>query len=254
MRSEGGGGRSPDRRLNRPRVWIARTRPGADALAEKVSALGARALVAPLLEVQALAFEPPPTPGAIAFTSAHAVSALMDGVDATLARAIRAAPAYAVGRATAAALSDWRGPVTQAEGVGEALAGRLAADAAAGLFRPPVLLPGAQTRAFDLGSALAAAGVRTLRLDVYRTVETDPFPFPPGPPPLFAALLQSPRGAEALARRFAPDALPQCRFLAQSEAIAAPLRRSGFEKVWAAPFPDEAALLTLLAQHLEGSA
>ena len=81
------------------RVWITRTRPGADQTATRLGALGVDSLIDPVLEVRALGFEIDTSDfETLAFTSPNGV-AVFAGRCAT-----RDLPAFAVGEATAAAL------------------------------------------------------------------------------------------------------------------------------------------------------
>ncbi len=151
------------------RIWVTRARPAARATADALRAQGHLPLVAPLIAVRTLAAAPPDLEGvsALAFTSAAGVRAFA----ALTARRDR--PVFAVGRATAAAArAAGFAAVTDADGGGRDLADLIAA-------APPaaaVLVPGARAPAFDLPSALAAAGVEARPLALYAAERVDPPP------------------------------------------------------------------------------
>ncbi|MBV8971147.1 MAG: uroporphyrinogen-III synthase, partial [Sphingomonadaceae bacterium] len=82
------------------------TRPQPGATAARWRGRGATVTVAPLLDIAARPWTPPPgEPDAVAFTSANAVRLAGAGADR-----YRALPAFAVGEATAAAAraAGWR--------------------------------------------------------------------------------------------------------------------------------------------------
>lgn len=221
---------------------MTRARPGAEATAERLRALGHIPWVAPLLAVEALAQTPLSLEGAgaLAFTSANAVRAF------TEREPRRDLPVFAVGETTAAAArAAGFAQVQSAEGDVAAL-GRLIATAAP---CGQVLHPGAQNLAGDLAGALGAAGVPARAVALYRTVVCAPQPSPPAT--LAAVLVHSPRAAGALAGHLArrPEGLDPGRLDAfgLSPACLAPLRGSGLRSLRAAGTPDETALLSLLA-------
>ena len=169
------------------RVWITRAQPDADRTARRLADLGYEAVVAPVLTIQSLAFEPPApaTIAALAFTSANGVAAF-----AGFASAFRNHPVFTVGAATAeAARTAGFTQVQSADGDAQALARLLAEAAATG----PVLAPGAAQPAADL-QALTGPGVRILPLAVYEAVETGV-----AVPAFDAVLIHSPRAARAVA-------------------------------------------------------
>lgn len=222
------------------RVWITRARPGADATADAVRALGHEALVAPLIGTAALAFDPPDpaTYAALAFTSAAGVRAF----SARVAPSART-PAWAVGRATAAAVqaAGWT-LAGEADGDGRALAELLARTPPPG----PVLAPGAREPAFDLPAALGAVRIAARALAVYATAPVHPAPaaameaLQAGD--LDAVLLHSPSAARALDAAV-PDPSAGVRLLALSPACLP--RRPGWRTQVAAA-PRERELLALL--------
>lgn len=227
------------------RVWITRALPGAAQTAEQVRALGAVALVAPLLEVQILSLLPIDLQdvGALAFTSANGVRAFAAQSDE------RRVAVFAVGDSTAAAaraagFSD----VTSAAADVAALA-RLIAQK----DRPEgaVVQIGAQEPAGDLAGALAGAGIATRRVDIYRTV----------PRELSDAdlvevqsatliLVHSPRAAAVLRDAYLDAMNPHAHFLCLSAAVAAPLRTLERKGLHVAKAPNESALMAVLAARL----
>jgi uroporphyrinogen-III synthase len=218
-------------------VWITRARPGAEATAARVSALGFTAVVDPLLAIERLDVSIDLSDAAaLAFTSVNGVEAF-----ARLSGE-RSLPVFAVGRATArAALAEGFASVASADGDVEALA-RLIASAASG----PVLWAGAREPAGDLVALLGSRGVMARGVAVYRAVEQRPSAETLARPDL-TVLLHSPRAARVLAGVLAGvpggRAAP-LRALCLSEAVAAPLRDLAFVSI--AARPEESALLDLL--------
>lgn len=221
-------------------VWITRARPGAEATAERVRALGFGVILDPLLAVAPLDVELDlEHVSALAFTSANGVEAFARLHD------VRHLPVFAVGRATAqAAQGVGFASVSSADGDVEDLA-RLVVGAAGG----PVLWAGAREPAGDLVGLLRDCGVMAHGVAVYETVERAP-----AEATLEAALgaamtvlLHSPRAARALAAILTARPAPNLRCLCLSKAVAAPL--VGLVEpgsVAVAPRPDESALLDLL--------
>lgn len=217
-------------------VWITRARPGAEATAGRVRALGFTPIIDPLLAVEALDVDLDlDHVAALAFTSANGVEAFARLSDQ------RRLPVFAVGRATARAAEGAGFPsVTSADGDVEDLA-RLIVGAAGG----PVLWAGAKEPAGDLVSLLRDCGMMAHGVAVYETVERAP-----SAATLETAttvLLHSPRAARALAAILAVQPAPNLRCLCLSQAIAAPL--AGLVEpgsVAVAPRPDESAMLDRL--------
>ncbi|ALL14918.1 uroporphyrinogen-III synthase [Caulobacter henricii] len=225
-------------------VWITRARPGAEATAGRVEALGYAPLIDPLLEIRSLA--PAVTLdgiAALAFTSVNGVEAF-----ARLSPA-RTLPVFAVGEATAAsARAAGFAPVSSADGDVAALAALIEK------VRPgPVLAVGALEPAADLPALLARAGLQARALAVYAAIDRLPAaPTLARLPDLKAVLLQSPRAARGLAAILEQHPAPTLRALCLSPAVAEPLAaatRSGhLGSVALAPRPRESALLDLLAR------
>ncbi|OJU10784.1 MAG: hypothetical protein BGN86_15705 [Caulobacterales bacterium 68-7] len=224
-----------------PLVWITRAEPGASATAKRVEALGYRALVSPLLEIEPLA-----TPvelsgvGALAFTSANGVRTF------AAASAVRELFVYAVGDRTAdEARTAGFTKVESASGDVEALAALIAERQPRGV----VLHPGTSEPAGDLVSALEEAGLRAKRLVLYRSVDAEPTAALTAWERLAAVLIHSPRAARALERLMAARPAPHLHALTISPAAAEPLKHLDFQSVATAPLPNEAALLNLLVQN-----
>ena len=222
-------------------VWVTRARPGAEATAGRLRAMGFDPLVAPLLEVHALGGGAVDLAGvgALAFTSASGVAAF-----AARSRE-RGLPVFAVGAATAAAASAAGfASVTSADGDVADLAPAIAARAP---FDGEVLNPGPAEPAGDLAGALAELGVPARALAVYETLARAPdAPTTALIPDLLAVLLHSPKAARVLAAHVTDHPAPKLVALCLSQAVAAPLRASGLAAVRAADQPTEAALLALL--------
>lgn len=220
-------------------VWITRARPGAEATAARVAALGFTPIVDPLLEIAPIeASIDLDGVSALAFTSANGVQAF-SGLSSA-----RSLPVFAVGRATAlAAREAGFASVASADGDVEDLARRIAA-AQPGL----VLWAGAQEPAGDLVAALNAAGVAARGVAVYATVERTPSNATLAllDQPL-TVLLHSPRAARRLSQILSLGPARALRLLCLSEAVAAGLSPlAGSSSVACAPRPDETALLSLL--------
>lgn len=215
------------------KVWITRARPGAEATAERLTALGFKPLIAPLLEVRPLPAEIDLTGiDALVFTSINAVAAF------TALSPARDRPVFTVGDATARAASEAGfASVRSADGDLTALAA-LIRDEARGLT---LLHPAAAQPAGDL-AALVGDVARVRTAAVYETVETDARPSEAWD----AVLIHSPRAARALAGA-APDVAGRLAF-AISEAAAAPLSPLGFAEVRIATAPTEDALLAALGK------
>jgi len=225
-------------------VWITRARPGAEATARRVEALGFAALVDPLLEIRFL--EPVVDLagiGALAFTSANGVEAF---ARLTTARDL---PVFAVGDATARA--------AQAAGLAEPLSADGDVEALAALIarsRPgPVLSVGASEPAADLPALLAQAGIAARALAVYAAIDRLPAAETLAQLAGFeAVLLQSPRAARGLAALLDQAPAPALHALCLSPAVAEPLlaaqRLGRLGSVAFAPRPRESALLELLGR------
>lgn len=225
-------------------VWITRAEPGATATAGRVTAMGHKALVGPLLRIEPRADLHIDLTGvaALAFTSANGVRAF---AALNTRRDIRV---FSVGAGTTAAAeaAGFRA-ILSAEGDVGALAGRIAARKSE--LRGAVLHPGAAEPAGDLVGALTAEGIEARALPLYDSVVIPP------PAEVLAALdgvdvvlLHSPKAARALAKLLRGRTLPKLRLLCLSQAVARPVARTKVREVARAPFPIEAALLNLIGR------
>jgi uroporphyrinogen-III synthase len=215
------------------KVWITRARPGAEATAARLTALGFSPVIAPLLEVRPLSAEIDLTGvDGLVFTSINAVAAF------TALSPARDRVVFAVGEASArAAREAGFATVRSADGDLTALAALIRA-AAKGLT---LLHPAAAQPAGDLAALVGdVAHVRTVA--VYETIETDARPAEPWD----AVLIHSPRAARALAS--AALAVAGHLACAISRAAAAPLTPLGFAEVRIAAVPTEDALLAALGK------
>jgi len=208
------------------RVWVTRTQPEADATAARLEALGHDPVVLPVLEARPIAGVQLDLTGvdALAFSSRNGVVAFA----ALTPR--RDLPVFAVGDATAqAARAVGFGWVSSAGGDLGDLSALLARE------RPGrVLHPGALEPAGEIDGVLA--------LPIYETRETGAVP----DGPIDAVLIHSPRAGRAAAAALAghPEGVSA---YAISSAAAAPLEGLNFHLVAVAPYPNEEALLKLLA-------
>ncbi|MDI1344821.1 MAG: uroporphyrinogen-III synthase [Pseudolabrys sp.] len=219
-------------------VWITRTAPGAGRLANRVREAGFDPVVSPLLGLDP-DFRPPGiVPGdvaALAFTSVNGLAF----ADLTPRRDW---PVFAVGDRTAEAARR-RGftEAVSAGGDASALAERIAA--AWGDRKGVLLAPGAEQPAADLAGLLAGR-VPTRPVAVYRMIEAATAL----PEAFDIVMLQSARAAEALARRLTPGLAATCIAIAQSPAVAGPIRALGFAEVRIAAHPNENSLLEALGK------
>lgn len=219
----------PDQPL---RIWITRAQPAATASAARVNAIGAIAVVAPVLTVR-------PIGGgldlddiaALAFTSGHAVAAFA-GLSAW-----REGPAFCVGAATAARAAEAGfADVRSAGGDVAALADLIAASAPSGM----VLHPCALEPAADLAALLKARGVGGRAVAVYETTDAG---LSAVPAQIDAAMIHSPKAARIVGALVDEVTAGRLTVFAISEAAAAPLRERPFRRLVVAAEPNEAALL-----------
>ena len=223
-------------------IWITRARPGAEATARRVEALGFTALVDPLLEIDFLSPAIDLTGiAALAFTSANGVEAF------ARLTAARDLPVFAVGETTARAAQavGFVEPLN-ADGDVEALAALIART-----LPGPVLCVGALQPAADLPALLDSEGISTRALAVYAARDQAPEPETLARLAGFdAVLLHSPRAARGLAAVLEQAPAPALRVLCLSRAVAdpltAPLREARIGSVAFASRPRESALLDLL--------
>lgn len=234
------------------RIWLTRSRPGAEADAAALAALGHDPLIDPVLEIVPVPATVDLAPvAAIAVTSAAAVRALA----ALTPRRDR--PLFAVGEATAVAV--------RAEGFAEvdagdpsdagdaaALAARLVRAAPIDRSPWPVLWPRGREVAADLAAlafALAPGRIEIRPVVVYAAEPRSPDAAlaAVAAGQVAAVLLHSPRGARAAADALQAAGLAPPPAVALSPAVAA---------AWPGPVlavaarPDAAALLDALADAL----
>ena len=158
---------SPDRGA----VLVTRPEPGAGETAARITALGLRPIIAPLLMIAQRHATLPPSAGvqAIVATSRNAIPALP--------ASHRHLPLFAVGAATARqARTAGFQPVTSADADAEALAALLAraCDPLAG----PLLLATGRDQGKALATNLRARGFRVVRRVVYAAVPATMLPEP----------------------------------------------------------------------------
>lgn len=146
------------------RIWVARPEPGATRTAARLSALGHRPLVAPVLDVAATgAALPDGVFAGLILTSANAVRALTPGDRARF----RTVPVFAVGTSTAAfATAAGFSEIRVAGGNAAALARLVTASVPPGA----ALLHATGTeRKAEPGASLTAAGFGVRTCEVYTT-------------------------------------------------------------------------------------
>jgi uroporphyrinogen-III synthase len=222
------------------RLWITRASPGAEATAARVRTMGFEALVIPVMEVRLL----PATidlagVGALAFTSVNGVRAF---AAASRERGLRV---FAVGTTTAGAARDAGfSDVLSADGDVDALAAVIATGRPTGA----VLHAGAAEPAGDLTGDLARLGVEARAVALY---ETAPAKLPSDLAQRIGAMdgviAHSPRAGRILAEIFQANPAPHLAVYCLSPEVAATLEGGGAGPVFAAPLPNEDALLSLLA-------
>lgn len=241
------------------RIWLTRSRPGAEADAAALQALGHAPLIDPVLEIVPVPATVDLEPvAAVAVTSAAAVR----GLAALTPRRDR--PLFAVGAATAAAARaagfaevDAGDETDKDAGGGDAraLAARLVRVAPGDRAPWPVLWPRGREVAADLAAlafALAPGRVEVRPVVVYaaepRTPEQALAAVAAGD--IAAVLLHSPRGARAAAEALQTAGLAPPPAVALSPAVAA---------VWpgevlaVAARPDAGALMGALGEALRGA-
>lgn len=221
------------------RVWITRTQPGAGRTAARLQAVGLSSLLSPVLEVRSR----PASPDlagfeGLVFTSPNAVERF-----SSLNRT-RSLPAFAVGHATAEALTlhgfDY---VITGGGDVEALS-RLIVER-----RPGRLLHlAALEQARDLAELCAPAGVEIEVLPIYETVVVSP-DAALAADDLIAVTVHSARAARAVVDQ-AASRLHGLHVVALSPACAAPFRPLRVKSLAVAPFPEDASLVRLVHDTL----
>lgn len=222
------------------RILVTRPRPGADATAARLRALGHHVVVAPLMETRATPWQPPATPpGAILLTSAFA--ARLAGPNANNFKTL---PTHTVGSATAAAARA-AGFTNVIEGPGnvQALLESVAAAGTpdllhlAGEDRTPVVMPPGLT-------------VRTITVYSARLLPLATAPDAPD-----WVLLYSPRSAAHFAAEIDRLGHPRHRLsIAAISSAALAAAGTGWRAALAAASPDEDALLAAIAATCQKAA
>ncbi|MEM1314720.1 MAG: uroporphyrinogen-III synthase [Pseudomonadota bacterium] len=228
----------------RPCILITRPEPGASALADRLRAAGAQALVSPLMELRALPAEiRAEGAAAVVLTSANGARCAPEGA------ALRALGCWCVGEATAeAALAAGFRDVRAGASDAAALAARMLADARLRPGDRVIHLRGVHgTDGF--AEALEAEGVRVDAAAVYEMAEVGGLTAAAAEAlragRVAVAPVYSPRSARLLAEALtaqAPGAASALKAAAISPAAAAPLRRLGLAELSICAAPDGAAM------------
>jgi uroporphyrinogen-III synthase len=228
------------------RVLVTRPRVDAARTAERLAARKHRAVIDPVIEIEALTFEMPGDSfSAIAFTSANAVR--VAAADDT----IKKVPVFAVGNRTAEVARECGFEnVGAAAGDVNALGEMLAAGLPSGAR---IVHLAGEDRAGDLPGRLARSGIAVETKVVYRARVSERLAldtaqaFRDGG--IDAVLHYSERSAAAFLRLAdaagISDDIRKTRHLCLSSAVAAPLKLAGVHPEIAAA-PDEAALFDLI--------
>jgi uroporphyrinogen-III synthase len=225
------------------RVWITRAQPGANATAQRITALGFEPVVAPALVVKELpAVVDLAGVGALAFTSVNAVRAF------ARRSPVRDLPVFVVGMATAVAAKEAGfGQIESADGNVHSLARLIAGRATeqAGIL----LHPGAAEAAGDLVGDLKQVGIPARAVALYDTVPADvPASVLEALASIGVVLVHSPKAARRLATILAGQTVAHMTALGLSPEVCAPLAEAGLAQTIAAPLPTEDALLSLLVR------
>lgn len=217
------------------RVAITRALPDAQRTAERVRAIGAEPIVAPLLTITPCAYDTKVGDAqALLFTSANGVRAFPD------ARGNHATPVLAVGDATAeAARAAGFTNVRSADGDSAALA-RMAKTTLAPNAGKLVHIGGEHV-AGDVASELRAAGFEVERRIAYAAIAAATLPAAFGEP-LDVVLFHSARAAETFVALGAPNA-DKFTAACMSEAVAEAARKVRWARIIVSPAPREDALL-----------
>ncbi len=218
-------------------LLVIRPQPGADATAARVGAAGHQAIVAPLFEVQSVAWDVPDPDGydAVLFSSGNAVRQLGGAVGW-----LRALPLYAVGSATARAMN--------ANGMNVAATG----DGGMAVLLDQVRRDGHRRLLWLAGEDRTAVEIPTdMTLDV-RTVYRSAKVPPPGDfgdqvRACDAVMLHSARAASYFATICDDCAIDRASLtLAVLSPVFAANAGSGWRTIVAAPAPHDASLLMSL--------
>ena len=231
-------------------VLVTRPEPEALRTAERLAALGYRAIVVPLMTAEAIADRRPLTGfAAVAVTSARTIGFLTSAERHSLA----GRPAFAVGSRTAEALrAAGLRHVRSSEGDVAALAALIAGSglpAGAG-----ILHVGGEERAGDLAAPLIDAGLIVEVSSVYRMVPRATMPSAARDALITSAagavLHYSPRSArlfcDLASQAGLQAAAAKVRHICLSEQVAEPLRHAFGATLAVARRPDEQSLLEAL--------
>jgi uroporphyrinogen-III synthase len=217
------------------RIAITRAEPEASATAARIAGLGAKPVLAPLLEIKRLSFNTNLDGAqALLFTSANGVRAFAE------AAAARALPTFCVGDATARAAKDAGfADARSADGDSHALAALAAAglDPKSGL----VLHISGRETAGDIAGALASQGFEAERRIAYAAEFVSVAPEALRNPSDFI-LFHSARGAQAFIALGAPHASSMVA-ACHSDSVAQAASGAAFKRIIVAPSPREDALL-----------
>jgi uroporphyrinogen-III synthase len=238
------------------RVLVTRPEPDGERTATNLRARGCEAVVAPLLRMEPMDFDPGPGPwGALALTSANAVRAVQGYARAS---ELLALPVFAVGAHTAeTARAAGFADAVSADGDKDALVRLIAARHTS---HAPLLYLAGEDRAGDIEGDLVAAGVTVLTCVAYRIAAIDV------PAAARAALVAgqidgvlhfSRRSAEIYLDRMQAagirdQALAVAHFCLSGQ-IAEPLRSAGAANVRIAARPTEADLIDCVVRSPERS-
>lgn len=226
-------------------VWVTRAQPGADRTAQRLEALGFKALVDPLIVVRRIPAEIDLDDGAaLAFTSSNGVEAF------TALSPVRERTVFAVGDATAegARRQGFKDVRSAGGDVGDLAALIVSARPAA------VLWLRGRHAAGDLAAALEGAGVPCRSATLYDTPAVETL----GPETrsalenrtLAAVLLHSPRATAVCADLLRPFDFSTVVAAGLSPACLAPLADVPFAQRVTAETPNEDALIAALLAAL----
>jgi uroporphyrinogen-III synthase len=220
------------------RIAVTRALPEAATTAARLTTLGARPIVAPLLTIVPRLFDPSIAGAqALAFTSINGIRAF------AAASAERTLPVFCVGPATATAAKDAAFvSVTCAGGDVASLAALIAAtlNPAAG----PIVHIAGEHIAGDLAGELAAASFAAERRIAYSAEAVTALPSAFADP-VDVVLFYSARAAHTFAALGAPRAAAMTA-ACMSEGVAAEAAKIAWTRIVVAPAPREDALFTAL--------
>lgn len=233
------------------RLLVTRPEPDAAALADELLALGHEPVVQPLLEFQALDFDPAPlkTAGALILTSRNGVRALLGRIDPG---GVAGCPVFCVGGETERGLrqAGFQAIAAVAETAGQ-LAAAIAKTAAKGARLVHVT---GEHQAFDLAGTLEREGFSIATLRVYEMKAASVFggavsdAFEAGS--IGGVILMSPRTADIFVSLCGQHGLlGRARFLdyfCLAKSVSNRLKPLEAVHVHIAEKPDRAALLGLL--------